>query len=157
MKRLIPSLSRLAACMLAVLILLMAAEPAEASAAKKGSSAMEEEPPYIPPTVYTSGDYSYIINDDGTITISGYDGDEEDIVIPTEIDGYAVSAIGMQAFTYKEMKSLTIPDTMTAVEPGALQFAGYLSEFRIAADHPVLSFENGVLYNKKEQRLVLYL
>lgn len=50
-----------------------------------------------------------------------------------------------------------IPDTMTAVEPGALQFAGNLSEFHIAVDHPVLSFENGVLYNKKEQSLVLYL
>lgn len=107
------------------------------------------------------GLFAFDVLEDGSAVITGYRGPETDLVLPETIEGHTVSTLGRNFSTntaaVKNLKSLTIPDTMTAVEPGALQFAGYLSEFRIAADHPMLSFENGVLYNKKEQSLVLYL
>ena len=86
------------------------------------NTAREEMPPYEPPEVYTSGEYSYIINEDGTITISYYEGEEEELVIPTEIDGYAVSAIGGEAFSYAEMKSLTIPEEIGEIEGRAFEY-----------------------------------
>lgn len=40
------------------------------------------------------GDYYFKINDEGTATITKYIGSEEEVVIPTEINGIKVTAIG---------------------------------------------------------------
>ena len=76
----------------------------------------------IPKPVVVSGDYEYQENGDGTVTIAQYDGTDMDIVIPEEIDGYPVTAIGYQAFTYLDMNSLTIPETVEVIEPRAFEY-----------------------------------
>jgi hypothetical protein len=63
-----------------------------------------------PKEVFESGDYSYELLDDGTAVIVDYEGEETDIEIPDALDGHEVSEIGMQAFSYYEMASLTIPE-----------------------------------------------
>ena len=40
------------------------------------------------------GDYEYFVNEDGSATVTGYRGDESDVVIPSELDGHPVTAIG---------------------------------------------------------------
>lgn len=61
-------------------------------------------------------DLDYKILDDGTISITGYKGDNTEVRIPKEIDGIAVTSIGEKAF-YKHiyLTSVTIPDTVTCI------------------------------------------
>ena len=68
----------------------------------------------------TSGDYYYQIND-GTAVIVKYNGDEEEIKIPTEIDGYRVTEIGARAYWGKEMESLLIPDGISRIGEQAFE------------------------------------
>ena len=106
-------------------------------------------------------DFDYRVLDDGSVMITGYKGSDADLVIPETIGGHAVSGLGnsfdIRTACVSNIRSITVPDSMTEIEPGALQFAGNLAEIRVAADHPALAFEGGALYNRKEQRLLLYL
>ncbi len=67
---------------------------------------------YVPDTtpVLTSGDYAYKVYDDGSVEIVEYNGRETDLVIPEELDGKRVTAVGDQAFSYCDLDSLTIPE-----------------------------------------------
>ncbi|MBQ1256081.1 MAG: hypothetical protein IIX93_02245, partial [Clostridia bacterium] len=64
-------------------------------------------------TVYTSGDYRYTILEDGTVEITEYTGEAQELVIPDELDGYTVSALGDSAFEICDyMTTVTIPDSV---------------------------------------------
>ena len=53
----------------------------------------------VPVSAAKSGDFSYSVNDDGTTaTITGYNGTETDVIIPSVIDGYTITSIGYYAF-----------------------------------------------------------
>lgn len=68
------------------------------------------------PTVYRSGDYRYVLLEDGTAEIAGYNGEEEELTVPVEIDGYAVADIGDSAFSRCDsLTSITLPDGITAI------------------------------------------
>ena len=59
--------------------------------------------------------YEYSISDDKA-TITEYNGAGGDIIIPSTLDGYPVSAIGKSAFvTCAELTSVRIPDGVTAI------------------------------------------
>ena len=76
-----------------------------------------------PQTVIKSGDYEYIVNADAkTITISDYIGTEDVVEIPAEIDGYQVTDIGEQAFSYKKMKRLSFPDSIRRIGQRAFEY-----------------------------------
>lgn len=63
------------------------------------------------------GDYEYIILDDGTAEITVYTGSDTEIVIPSEIEGKAVTSIGRYAFSdCKGLTSVTIPDSVTSID-----------------------------------------
>ena len=63
-----------------------------------------------------ASDYTYTDNGDGTATITGYAGTETELVIPSEIDGLTVTAIGASAFdSYSSLTSITIPDSVTSI------------------------------------------
>ena len=55
-------------------------------------------------TEYTSGDYKYTLNEDGTATITKYTGTESTITIPKQLENHEVTMIGSQSF--KDNKSL---------------------------------------------------
>lgn len=56
-------------------------------------------------------DYAYIMNDDGTISVSGYTGSDADLTVPGTIDGYVVTAIADHAFEANpDIKSVTLPN-----------------------------------------------
>lgn len=98
----------------------------------------------------TSGDYEYIILDDGTAEITKYNGNATELVIPTELDGNKVSSIGKfsfeknssitsltipsgitigdNAFRYTKLKSLTLSDGVTTINNGAFSFCESLEQ-----------------------------
>jgi len=46
----------------------------------------------------TRDDYSYELKEDGSYTITGYNGSENEVVIPNKINGKKVTSIGNWAF-----------------------------------------------------------
>ena len=52
----------------------------------------------LPASAATSGDYTYTVNDDGSATITGYNGNDADVTVPAEIDGHTVTVIGNRAY-----------------------------------------------------------
>ena len=99
------------------------------------------DPDYVPETearkIIESGDYSYWVNDDGvSVTIVKYMADKDDTVakIPSEVDGYQVTEIGSQAFTYKKMKSVFIPDTVKTVGQRAFEYSIITDTLEIPED-----------------------
>ena len=67
-------------------------------------------------TEYTTGDYTYRILEDGTAEIANYTGDENDLIIPSELDHTAVTSIGESAFFKCNcLKNVKIPDGVTAI------------------------------------------
>ena len=80
-------------------------------------------PEAVQPVIITSGDYEYIVNDDAeTITISDYIGTDELVEIPEELDGYRVTDIGGQAFSYRKMKSLSFPSGLKSIGARAFEY-----------------------------------
>ena len=64
----------------------------------------------------THGDFEYVENDDGGITIIRYSGDGENVSIPSVIDGKHVTSIGTWVFeSHGEIKSVYIPETVTTI------------------------------------------
>ena len=86
------------------------------------------------------GMYEYVINEDGeTITINEYMGTEENLVIPSEIDGYTVTGFGdgktiksaLRNFEYYDyavfrygwcINTIKLPSTLVSI--GTLAFKG---------------------------------
>ena len=67
---------------------------------------------------FSDSNFTYTVNDDKTITITGYTGKETGgIMIPETIDGYTVTAIGEKAFYDRRSitGTLTIPDSVTTI------------------------------------------
>ena len=89
----------------------------------EAGSETEVDPNYTPPVTTESEGYEYWVNEDGeTVTIAKYTGEEEVIKVPSEIDGYVVTAIGYQAFTYDEMKELYLPDSISSIGSRAFEY-----------------------------------
>ena len=70
--------------------------------------------------------------DNGTLAVTGYTGNETDIVIPADIDGKRVDKIGDYAFYYCEsLTSVVIPKGVTAIGKGAFQGCNGLTSITI--------------------------
>ena len=74
----------------------------------------------MPDNIVKSGDYTYYENGDGTINIFTYDGDEKDIIVPSEIDGKRVFKIDDCAF-------FGLQSTETIKIPGSIEYIGKYS------------------------------
>jgi hypothetical protein len=62
------------------------------------------------------GDFRTAVNGTGTLTITGYTGRMQNLVIPGRLNNKAVTVIGQGAFTYSEIRSVTLPDSVTTIE-----------------------------------------
>ena len=63
----------------------------------------------------TSGDWTYTVTDNQA-TITGYSGDDTEVIIPAELDGIAVVKVGDEAFKdNSSVTNVTIPDSLTSI------------------------------------------
>ena len=78
------------------------------------------------------GDWVYTVNDDQTVTITGYYGFEDAVEIPKFIDGNAVTSIGDRAFrNCPGLKSITIPYGVTSIGEDAFRNCSGLTSITI--------------------------
>jgi uncharacterized repeat protein (TIGR02543 family) len=77
-------------------------------------------------------------SDDGvTYSITGYNGSDTNITIPSSIDGHTVTSIGNNAFNgnndirYKSLTSVTIPNTVTSIGGFAFYYCSSLVNISI--------------------------
>ncbi|MBQ9531692.1 MAG: leucine-rich repeat protein [Eubacterium sp.] len=74
-------------------------------------------------------EYNTYSREDGGAVITDYNGDKTDIVIPSQIDGYPVKAIGYYAFYENEdIKSVVIPEGVDTLDQGAFCSCSSLEE-----------------------------
>jgi len=55
----------------------------------------------------------------GKITITGYNGEAKDVVIPDRINNLPVTTIGGSSFAGMRLTNITVPDTITCIEGSA--------------------------------------
>ena len=84
---------------------------------------------------YSEEDFTYRILNGTYCTLTGYTGEEKEIVIPSELDGYIVQQIDSNAFAdNKSITKVSLPDTIESVESSVfrnctqLEYVGLDSE-----------------------------
>lgn len=130
-------------------------------------------------TVYTFGDYNYIILPDGTAEICSYRGKSTELTIPSTLAGYTVTSIGTAAFRFNNiLVSVTLPNSVTHIDDFAFQSCyqlsaivlpnsltsigmnafgyGSLTGIIVSPDHPTLATIDGVLFDKQTKTLLHY-
>ena len=116
-------------------------------------SRAEEEP-----EVKTSRDYEYIVLGDETACITKYNGEDEEVIIPEELDGIRVTGIGDYAFLGKtNLKEITINENIENIGKNPFDTCINLTDINISVNHPTLEFIDNALIYKPEKRLVSYL
>lgn len=94
---------------------------------------------------FTSGDYEYALLDDGTVEITGYSGDAEELIIPDTLAGKKVTAIGYHAFFWSfSLMSVTIPHSITTIGDNA--FYGCFSLTSVTIPDSVVSIGDFAFY-----------
>lgn len=78
------------------------------------------------PGVFSSGLYSFSVQEDGTACILSYVGSRRNVEVPGAFGEYTVTAIGEKAFYDKELKTVTFPETVARIGKGAFQYCSEL-------------------------------
>ena len=79
-----------------------------------------------------SGDYAYVLLEDGGICITDYTGDAEHLDVPAELDGRAVREIGDGAFSGCDaLTSITLPDSLTSIGDDAFCICDVLTSITL--------------------------
>lgn len=103
------------------------------------TTAAEVESAEVSADVIISGDYKYVLLDDGTIEFCGSayaaDAKNKNIIkyeIPAQIDGYTVTTISKHAFSqWKYLEEIIIPDTVIVIGDSAFSRCEKLKELNI--------------------------
>lgn len=96
-------------------------------------------------------------NRDQTCTITGYRGDESVLVIPSNIQGYLVTAIGERAFSWSEnLTTVHIPKSITSIDGSAFLGCSSLQKFLVDPKNPAFTQEQGILFNKTRTLIHTY-
>ena len=97
-----------------------------------------------------------------TIKITGYKGNEEKIVVPSEIAGKMVTAIGDGLFFDNTITSVTIPESVRVMSTTWMNSAGIFSHcyklesIHVDSENQVYCSQEGVLYSKDKTVLWAY-
>lgn len=97
--------------------------------------------------------FVYVVAEDGTAEIVGYTGSAKTLTIPAEIDGHAVTAIGMHAFKgNQKLTSVTVPAGVQEVKGGAFDHCSALKE--VSFSEGLRSIQSTVFWQCKKLKTV---
>ena len=103
----------------------------------------------------TEGDFEYELLENGTAGITRYNGSTAYLTIPSELGEYEVTSIGRFAFTgCDSLRMITIPDTVQTITSNPFAGCSRLHTIRLAGNSKYLEVKDGLLYHKKEKRLI---
>lgn len=112
---------------------------------------------------YISGDYTYSLLTSSTdedwraVCIESYTGTETDLVIPSEIDGMDVYALGDRAFVSNyNLQTVTLPETLMLLGTYTFADCTRLTAYEVADGNEVFESRDGVLYAEDGESLVRY-
>ncbi|MBQ7107326.1 MAG: leucine-rich repeat domain-containing protein [Clostridia bacterium] len=89
-----------------------------------------------------ASDFKYTLNEDKKhICINRYIGDDKDVVIPDEIDGYPVKMIMFAAFLKTDIESVTIPNTVEEISERAFAYCKELHTVNLGKSVKRIGFE----------------
>lgn len=86
--------------------------------------------------------FKYKINQNGEVIITGYKGNDTEVVIPPEIEGKPVTSIRDWAF-YKcsSLTSVTIPESVTSIGDYAFSYCSNLTSVTIPESVASIGYE----------------
>jgi hypothetical protein len=101
-------------------------------------------------------DFLYTTNN-GSITITGYDGSGGPVAIPGVIDGFPVRQIAANAFAGSgTITTIQIPPSVAAIGDGAFASCPTLTSITVDAGNPNYATLDSVLYNKAQTALIQF-
>ena len=83
--------------------------------------------------------------DNNEVCISDYNGNKDELEIPSVIDGYTVTSIDDYAFSCTRVTSVIIPDTVIRIGQGAFNWCTALRSVTLSAS--ITSIEEDTFYN----------
>ena len=108
-------------------------------------------------TVYTCGDYQYILLEDGSAFITYYSGRDELLIIPEKLNSHPVSSISQDAFNFNSpIKEVTLPDSITHFPANPFMYCTDLSKINVSSENQHFTVIDGVLLDKAETTLICY-
>ena len=109
------------------------------------------------PETLAEGDFRYFINDDGSVSIAGWDGDDKELNIPSEIDEKPVTVIKKRAVDWRfGLESIKIPASVTTVEDNAINGCDQLRRIWVSPKNKNYAVIDNVLFDKKNKVLIKY-
>jgi hypothetical protein len=109
------------------------------------------------PETHASGNFEYILRQDGSACLTRYTGTSKALSIPGEMDGYTVKAIGVDAFPKGlAVSSILIPGSIREISEGAFRYLDKLVAIGVMTVNPVYTSEQGVLFDKSKKLLHTY-
>lgn len=104
--------------------------------------------------------WSYYRTSKDTACLIQYDGLEQDVIVPSEINSQKVTAIGDRAFSYginyNKIASITIPQSIQKIGCGQFYQCERLKEIKVDAENPYFSSQDGILFDKAQEQLIAY-
>lgn len=95
--------------------------------------------------------------DKATKTIIDHSGKEENLIIPTEIDGVSVEALGDRSISgYYLLKSVTIKKNIKRMEGNPFARSTLIASINVDDDNEFFSSMDGVLFDKKKEKIYHY-
>jgi len=108
-----------------------------------------------PVNALSNNEFEYELLDDGTIEITGYNGSDTDVKIPSEIEGIIVTSIGDWAFDdCDKLTSISIPSGVLSIKANSILNCENLVSINVSPDNQYYSSRDGVLYNKNQTKVI---
>ncbi|WP_214629001.1 leucine-rich repeat protein [Paenibacillus agaridevorans] len=82
--------------------------------------------------------FECVVNDDDTVTITGYKGTDTSIEIPNTLDGRTVATIGDYSFIEKNLESVIVPESVRSIGEGAFM-QNRIKEFTVLNNEVILN------------------